>query len=93
MAIVYITIGSYAMFIHMRPSWDKGFEDGWKSGLKCGGDHMKWYMDGWYKGWDDCVEKMDYMEHFRRGFDAGWKANGSVTDDRIKEILKEMKVK
>ena len=91
MAILYLTIGAYTMYVYMEPAWNKGFEDGWHSGMKCGSNYEEWYMDGWSQGWDDCA--YNHMEHFNRGFEAGWKANGSVTDDRIKEILKEMKVK
>lgn len=92
-AVMYLAIGAYTMYVYMEPAWNKGFDDGWNSGIKSNSDHEKWYMYGWNKGWDDCVDKMDYMKHFNRGFEAGWKANGSITDERIKGILKEMVIK
>jgi hypothetical protein len=61
MAILYLTIGAYTMYVYMEPAWNKGFEDGWNSGMKCGSNHEEWYIDGWSQGWDDCVEKMNYM--------------------------------
>ena len=80
MAMVYLAIGAYITYMYMEPAWRHGFNDGWHSGMACGGDYTHWYMCGWSQGWDDCQEKMNYMEHFDRGFKSGWEASDEITD-------------
>jgi hypothetical protein len=93
MAILYLTIGAYTMYVYMEPAWNKGFNDGWNSGMQNASNYEKWYMRGWSQGWDDRTEKIDYMEHFNRGFKAGWEASNNVTDNDIRRVIKEMGIK